>query len=396
MNQDTPGNPRWAPMVILALVAMLVLVSGLYVSGRASHYQPGTGFEATGSEHSARQYHWRLVTSWPKNLPGLGTAPELFATYVDQMSAGRLTVQVYSAGELVPALGVLDAVSAGSVEMGHSAAYYNKGKIPAAPFFTAVPFGMSALEQNAWIFYGGGLELWRNLYRPFNIMPFAGGNTGMQMAGWFNREVRSEEDLGGLKMRIPGIAGEVFTRAGGSAVAIAGGELYTSMQTGVIDATEWVGPYNDRSLGFHEVADYYYYPGWHEPSAMLEFQVNLDAWNSLPEDLQVIVNVATQAVNADMLAEYTARNATSLRDLREQAGIDPQPLPKSLLNRLEAIALEYYDELSEKDPDFRRIYASYRDFQKTTHSWLEMSEKVIFEYRENSENRQLDQLAQDD
>ncbi|MEQ8952545.1 MAG: TRAP transporter substrate-binding protein DctP, partial [Gammaproteobacteria bacterium] len=274
-----------------------------------------------------------------------------------------------------------DAVTTGSVEMGHSGAYYHKGKIPASPFFTAIPFGMSVLEHNAWIYYGGGLEEWRKLYAPMNVIPFPGGNTGIQMAGWFNREINSIEDFRGLKMRIPGIAGEVFSRAGGAAINIPGGELYTSMQTGVIDATEWVGPYNDRSFGLNEVGEYYYTPGWHEPEAMMEFLVNESAWNSLPEDLQAIVRVAADAVNADMLAEYTARNAQALRDLRAE-GIEPRPLPTEVLAELKRHAMDYYDEESARDEDFARIYKQYTEFQDMVYEWLVISEKAMFDYRE--------------
>ena len=255
----TRGSIVWSSLIILVLVAALVLVSGLYVRERAQVFSNTVAAQSTNGQLQ-QTYEWKMVTSWPKNFPGLGTAPENFARIVEEASGGRLKIHVHGAGEIVPALGVFDAVSSGSVEMGHTAAYYYKGIMPAAPLFTAIPFGMSVSEMNAWLHYGEGLDLWRELYEPFNIIPFAGGNTGMQMGGWFNKPIEKFEDLKGLKMRIPGIAGEVFTRAGGAAITISGGELYTSMQTGVIDATEWVGPYNDRPFGLHEVGEYYYYP----------------------------------------------------------------------------------------------------------------------------------------
>jgi TRAP-type mannitol/chloroaromatic compound transport system substrate-binding protein len=199
---------------------------------------------------SQQTFKWKLVTSWPKNYPGLGTAPENFAKKVEAMSNGRLKIKVYGAGQLVPALQVFDAVSQGTAQIGHSGAYYWTGKNKATAFFTSIPFGLNAQEMNAWLHYGGGLELWRELYAPFNLVPFAGGSTGVQMAGWFNREINSMADIKGLKMRIPGLGGDVITRAGGESVNIPGGELYTAMQTGVIDATEWVGPYNDLALVF--------------------------------------------------------------------------------------------------------------------------------------------------
>ena len=292
------GNPtreqRFTPFIILALVAALVLTLGLWardvVQGDDARATAGSGSAADTT--GTGRYEWKLITTWPKNFPGLGYAPETFARYVEEMSGGRLSVRVYGAGEIVPAMEVFDAVSQGVVDVGHGAAYYWKGKIPASVFFTSVPFGMTAQEMNGWLHYGGGLELWEEVYAPYNLVPMTGGSTGVQMAGWFNKELKSIDDLKGLKMRIPGLAGEVFAAAGGTAVTIAGGELYTSMQTGVIDALEWVGPYNDRSLGFHEVASYYYFPGWHEPGAMLEFIVNRDSLDALPDDLQAIVRVA--------------------------------------------------------------------------------------------------------
>ena len=279
-----------------------------------------SGTEAAGAKPE-QTFQWKLVTTWPKNFPGLGLAPENFAKNVERMSNGRLKIKVYGAGQLVPALEVFDAVSQGTAEIGHGAAYYWKGKIPASVFFTAVPFGLNAQEMNAWLHYGGGLELWREVYEPFNLIPFAAGNTGVQMAGWFNREIKSMDDIRGLRMRIPGLGGEVISRAGGLAVNIPGGELYTSMQTGVIDATEWVGPYNDLAFGFHQVAKYYYYPGWHEPGPTLELIINKQAYASLPDDLQSIVEVAARAANQDMLDEYTARNNAALVELVETHGV---------------------------------------------------------------------------
>ena len=189
-----------------------------------------------------KTYNWRLVTSWPKNYPGLGMAPERIADLVEEMSDGQMKITVYGAGEQVPAFGVFDAVSSGSHQMGHSGGYFWKGKVPAAQFFTSVPFGLTADEINAWVYKGGGLELWREVYEPFNIYPIPAGNTGTQMFGWFNKEINSLDDIKGLKMRIPGIGGEVLKEAGGIPVTLPGGELYTALQTGVIDATEWVGP----------------------------------------------------------------------------------------------------------------------------------------------------------
>lgn len=330
---------------------------------------------------TSKTYKWKLVTSWPKNFPGLGTAPENFVKLVDEMSNGRLKIKVYGAGELVPAFEVFDAVSQGTAEMGHSGAYYWKGKAPAAPFFAAVPFGLNAQEMNAWLHYGGGLELWREVYAPFNLIPFAGGNTTVQMAGWFNKEINSIEDLKGLKMRIPGIGGEVFSRVGGQSVSLSGGELYTSLQTNVIDATEWVGPYNDLAFGFHQVAKYYYYPGWQELGATLEFTVNKQAYESLPGDLQKIVEVATRAINQDMVDEYTARNKDALQELVEKHGVELRPLPEEVLSELRRASEEVLQEIADSDPLAAKAYESQKAFKESVMSYHRVTEEAAYKAR---------------
>ena len=328
-----------------------------------------------------KTFTWKLVTTWPKNYPGLGSAPENFANRVAAMSGGRLTVKVFGAGQLVPAFEVFDAVSQGTAQMGHGASYYWTGKTKAAAFFTSVPFGLNAQEMNGWLHYGGGLELWRELYEPFNLVPFAAGSTGVQMAGWFNREINSMDDIKGLKMRIPGLGGDVITRAGGVSVTMPGGELYTSMQTGVIDATEWVGPYNDLAFGFHQVAKYYYYPGWHEPGPILELIVNKDAYASLPKDLQAIVEGAARAVNQDMLDEYTARNNSALVELVETHGVDVRKLPDDVVAELRRLSAEVVEELAEDTEISRRIAESVKAFQKQAMTYHEISEEAYYRAR---------------
>jgi len=327
---------------------------------------------------------WRMVTTWPKNFPGLGTTAETFAQYVKEMSDGRLQIHVYGANEIVPPMGVFDAVSNGSVEMGHGGSYYWRGKSPAAQFFTTIPFGMTAQEMNGWLHHGGGLELWREIYAPFNLIPFAGGNTGVQMAGWFNREINRIEDLRGLKMRIPGMAGDVFNRAGGTSVNIPGGELYTALQTGVIDAAEWVGPENDLAFGFHQVAKYYYYPGWQEPGSTLELIVNKQAFEALPDDLQAIITVAARASNQDMLDRYTARNNAALKELTEK-GVEVRRLPDEVLKHLRNISMQLYAEQAAQDPVFRKVYDSYREFLQMVTEYHRISEHTYFDVRERTQ-----------
>jgi len=326
-------------------------------------------------------YNWRLVTSWPKNYPGLGMAPERIADLVEEMSNGQMTITVYGAEEQVPAFGVFDAVSSGSHQMGHSGGYFWKGKVPAAQFFTSVPFGLTADEINAWVNRGGGLELWREIYEPFNIYPIPAGNTGTQMFGWFNREINSLEDVKGLKMRIPGIGGEVLKEAGGIPVTLPGGELFTALQTGVIDATEWVGPYNDLTFGFHQAAKYYYYPGWHEPGPMLELIINLDEWNSLPKHLQVIIETAAKAVNQDMLDEYLAKNNQALTELVEVHGVELRRLPNDVIEEFRTISDQILEELAQEDETIEKVYNSYKSFKKDVSEYHKISEDAFIEAR---------------
>jgi TRAP-type mannitol/chloroaromatic compound transport system substrate-binding protein len=336
----------------------------------------------SGAAAPQKVYQWRMVTTWPKNLPGMGIAPETMAKKIKAMSNGRLDIKVYGAGEIVPPLEVFEAVSRGTVQMGHGAAYYWKGKVPIAQFFTTLPFGLTAQEMNGWLFHGGGMELWRELYAKYNLVPFAGGNTGVQMAGWFNTEINSLEDLKGMKMRIPGLGGEVFKRAGGAAINLPGGEIFTSMQTGVINATEWVGPYNDLAFGLHEVAKYYYYPGWQEPGPNLELIINKEAWNELPDDLKAIVENASLAVNADLLAEYTARNNAALRELVDDHGVKLRQLPAEVLSEIRKISYVMTEEIVDPNDELaKRIYDSYKTYRDGVLSYHEISERAYINAR---------------
>jgi len=377
---NTTNEKRYTPLIILLLVAALAVTLGLWAKDRAAVKK--TDRSDPSAAAAGEKFHWKMVTTWPKNFPGLGMAAENFARLVEEMSDGRLTVHVYGAGEIVPAMEVFDAVSQGVVDAGHGAAYYWKGKVPASVFFTSMPFGLNAQEMNGWLHYGGGLELWQEAYAPYNLVPMAGGSTGVQMAGWFNKEINSVEDLKGLKMRIPGLAGEVFTEAGGTAVTIPGGELYTSMQTGVIDALEWVGPYNDQAFGFQEVAKYYYYPGWHEPGSILEFVVNKDSLEALPKDLQAIVRVASRAVNQDMLDEYTARNNASLLSLVNNHGVQLRRLPDDVLLALWKGTQVATKKLVASDPMAAKVYASYREFYKGVRNYHHISEQAYINARD--------------
>jgi TRAP-type mannitol/chloroaromatic compound transport system substrate-binding protein len=328
----------------------------------------------------ATRLQWKMVTSWPTNFPGLGAAAARLAEMIGRMSGGRLTVKVYGGGELVPAFEVFDAVSQGTAEMGHAAAYYWKGKAEAAQFFAAVPFGMNAQEMNGWLYHGGGLELWRELYAKFDLVPFPAGNTGVQLAGWFRKEINSVEDLKGLKMRIPGLGGEVLARLGGAPVNIPGAELYTAMQTGALDATEWVGPYNDLAFGLNKVAQYAYYPGWQEPGSTLECTINKRAFESLPDDLQAIVEGACRAVNDDMLADYTAQNHRALETLIKE-GTQFRKLPDDVIQALRETSAKVVAEIAAKDEFTTRVYESFQAFRDSARRWHEVSEVAFYAAR---------------
>ena len=340
-----------------------------------------------------QQYRWKMVTTWPPNFPILGEGCELFADWVRTMSNGRLDIRVYGGGELVPALEAFDAVrgtattddagaptfTTGSAEMGSGCAYYWAGKVPAAQFFATVPFGMNAQQHNAWIQAGGGMELWEETYAAFNLVPFLAGNTGVQMGGWFNKRIDSVADLRGLKMRMPGLGGKVLAQAGGSPVLLPGGELYTSLERGVIDATEWVGPYHDWLMGFHEIADYYYTPGWHELGTAFELFANKLKYDALPTDLQLILTTASLRLNAWILSRFEAQNAVYLEKIRKETDVQILKFPQEVLDRLRADTAIAIDSLTATDPLAARVYASYRAFQERGKAWSALTEKAYYE-----------------
>ncbi len=324
---------------------------------------------------------WKMVTTWPPHFPVLGEGADLFAKWVDEMSGGRLKITVYGGGELVPPLGVFDAVSQGTVQMGHGAAYYWAGKSPATQFFAAVPFGFNAQSMNAWILNGGGMKLWEEVYAPFNVKPFLAGNTGVQMGGWFNKEIKSINDIKGLKMRIPGLGGKVIAKAGGNAVLVAGGEIYTNLDRGVIDATEWVGPYHDLKMGFYKAAKYYYYPGWHEPGTALEAIVNKKAWESLPKDLQAIVDAAAYKSNMWMISEFESKNNAALVELIEKHHVKLRQFPESVLKSLKKLSKEVLDDLAAKDPMSKKVYEHFKKFQKNIYAWNKLTEEQYQKFK---------------
>ncbi len=336
--------------------------------------QKAASVEVTSTE-TTKTYKWKLVTTWPANFPVFQEGVERFAEDVKTMSNGRLNIQVFAGGQLIPPLGVFDAVTQGSAEMGHGAAYYWSGKIPAAQFMTTVPFGMTATGVNAWMYGGDGQKLWDEIYAPFNLKAFPMANTSAQMGGWFNKKINSTADLKGLKMRIPGLGGKVLSKAGGNPVLMAGGEIYTALERNTIDATEWVGPYHDLRLGLQRAAKYYYFPGWHEPGPTLELLINLDAWNSLPADLQKLIEVSAAANNVWMHAEFDVLNQQALQELKEKhTHVEILEFPKEVMGEFKRLTNEVLEEQSANDPVFKKVYENYKTFREQNDDWDALSD----------------------
>ena len=340
------------------------------------------GVAATAGEPGpavvGRRFEWTMVTTWPSNLPIFQEGVQMLADQIATMSSGRLKIDVYGGGELVPAFESFDAVSSGTAQMSHGASYYWAGKEPATQFFAAIPFGMNAQQMNAWLYAGGGLELWEEIYEPFGVVPFATGNSGAQMGGWFRREIHSVDDFAGLKMRMPGLGGRVISELGASAVLLPLGEIYTSLERGVIDATEWVGPYHDEIMGFQNVAKNYYYPGWHESGTVLELAVNRGAWETLPTDIQEIIRVAATAQNTWMLSQFEARNHAALEKLVREDGVTLREFPPAVLQALKKTAGEVVADVIANDAKSAKVYDSFRAFQKNVAAWSRLSEQPFY------------------
>jgi TRAP-type mannitol/chloroaromatic compound transport system substrate-binding protein len=324
---------------------------------------------------------WRMQTTWPKNFPGLGTGANALADFIGKASEGRLTVEVFGGGEIVPPFETMDAVASGTIEMGHGAPYYWKGKVSASQFIAAVPFGLNVAEQNAWIQFGGGQELADKVYKEMGCKFFVSGNTGVQMGGWFNKEIHSLEDYKGLKMRIPGLGGEVVKAAGGNVVNLPGGEIPPALASGAIDATEWVGPYNDLAFGLYKSAKFYYYPGWHEPATLLDNFINLKAWEGLGSDLQAIIAAANASANQLVLNEFNANNNASLNTLVNEHKVVLKKFPDEVLNGLGALAGKVVGELASADPLSREVMASISTFRKQAIAYAKVSEQAYYNAR---------------
>jgi TRAP-type mannitol/chloroaromatic compound transport system substrate-binding protein len=320
------------------------------------------------------QVQWRLASSFPKSLDTIYGAAETISRTVSEATGGKFQIQVFAGGELVPPFGVVDAVQNATVECAHTAGYYFFGKDPTFAFCCAVPFGLNARQQNAWMYQGGGLDLMRDFLKDYNIVNFPAGNTGAQMGGFYRKEINTVEDLKGLKLRVGGFAGTVLAKLGAVPQQIAGGDIYPSLEKGTIDAAEWVGPYDDEKLGLAKVAKFYYYPGWWEGGPEMDLFVNRDAYAALPKEYQTILAAACATANADMLARYDVNNPKALRRL-VAGGVQLRPFSRDIMNAAWKAANEVYAETSEKNPRFKKVYEPWKAFRDEQVLWFRVAEQ---------------------
>ncbi len=316
----------------------------------------------------------KMVTTWPKNFPGLGTGAARLARRIEETTEGAIRIDVYAAGELVPALQAFDAVAQGKADLYHAAEYYWQGRSLAFNFFAAVPMGLAARELNAWVYSGGGQQLWDELSARFGVKAMLAGNTGPQMGGWFKKPIRSLADLKGLRIRMPGLGGEVMKRLGATPVTKAGGELFQALDQGNIDATEWVGPWNDMAFAFHTIARYYYYPGFHEPGTGLSLGINLDLWNALSTAERAAIRNAAMAENLAMHAEFEHENAIALERLRRETDVTIAPFPDDVQAAMARVSGQVLEEVAAGDPFTARVYESFRTARRRATAWGEVSE----------------------
>ncbi len=317
--------------------------------------------------------NWRMAASWPKSLDTLYGGADLIGKRVGAATGGKFNIKVFAAGEIVGGLQVLDAVQNGTVECGHTATYYYFGKDPTFAFSCAIPFGLNARQQNAWMYHGGGLELMREFFKEYNIIQFPAGNTGCQMGGWFRKPINKVADLKGLKMRIGGTGGLPLTKLGVVPQQIAGGDIYPALEKGTVDAAEWVGPYDDEKLGFAKVAKYYYYPGWWEGGPELDLLVNIKAWESLPAEYKAILEAACAEANVWMVAKYDALNPDALKRLLA-SGVKLQPFSNEIMAACYKASAEVYDEIATKNPKFKKVYDSWKKFRNEQNQWFAVAE----------------------
>jgi TRAP-type mannitol/chloroaromatic compound transport system substrate-binding protein len=328
---------------------------------------------AAPAVHAQATIRWRMASSFPRSLDTLFGAEETFARKVGEMSGGKFTISNHAAGELMPAFGVVDGVQNGTVEMAHTAAYYFFGKDETFTLSCSIPFGLNSRQMTAWMYQGNGLKLTREFYAKYNIINFPGGNTGAQMGGWYRKEIKGLADLKGLKFRVGGFAGKVLERMGVVPQNIAAGEIYQALEKGTLDAAEWIGPYDDLKLGLNKVAPYYYYPAWWEGGPQLEFFVNSKAYDALPAEYKAILEAAAAYAHQDVQAKYDARNPSALKQL-VATKTKVLPFSKDIMDRAFKESMALYEELNEKNPNWKKIYTDFAKFRAEANLWFRFTE----------------------
>jgi len=354
-------------------------LSGAAAGGVVAASAVASSFPAPAIAQGVREL--KMVTTWPKRFPGYGVGAERMAERIKAMTDGKLQIKVFAAGELVPAFESFDAVAAGTADLSHSAAYYWQGKSKAFNFFTAVPFGLNGPEHAAWIKFGGGQKLWDELSAQFKIKPFLLGSTGVQMGGWFRKEVNTLEDFKGLKYRMPGLGGEVMQRLGATVVNLPGGEIFPALQSGTIDGTEWVGPWNDLAFGFYKVAKYYYWPGFHEPSTTGELLVNMNTWESLSAEHKAMLEFLTEAEGQVLFADFNANNGDALDTLVNKHKVELRKFSDELMTAIGKISGEVVAEVGNSDPMAKKVYESFMSFRSKMVAYTKVSEQAFLNAR---------------
>ncbi len=332
--------------------------------------------------HAQANIRWRLASSFPKSLDTIFGAAEVFAKKVSDMTGGKFQISTHAAGELMPAFGVVDGVQGGTVEVAHTAPYYFFGKDETFAIGCAIPFGLNSRQMTAWVYEGNGLKLMREFYAKYNIISFPGGNTGAQMGGWYRKEIKTLDDIKGLKMRIGGFAGKVLERMGAVPQNIPGGEIYQALEKGTIDAAEWIGPYDDKKLGFNKVASYYYYPGWWEGGPQLDIMINIKAFEALTPEYKAIIESASAYAHVDMQAKYDARNPQALKEL--VAGkVQVLPFPKAVMDAAFKESMSLYEELNAKNANWKKVYEDYSAFRRDQNLWFRFTESTFDRYMQS-------------
>jgi TRAP-type mannitol/chloroaromatic compound transport system substrate-binding protein len=359
--------------IVKSVSAGVIAAGGVAIVGGCQNQQ-NPASTAQSDPANLPNIEWQMATSWPPSLDTIFGGAQVLADRVAALTGGKFKISPRAAGEVAPPLEVLDVVSQGAVQCGHTASYYYIGKSPVLAFGTTVPFGLTAQQQNAWLYEGGGLAKLQEIYaKKFNLIQFPAGNSGMQMGGWFRKEVSTLNDLKGLKMRIPGLGGQVMAKLGVTVQTLGGGEIFQALQTGAIDASEWVGPYDDEKLGLNKIAKFYYYPGWWEPGSTFELQINLNEWNKLPTQYQEAIKTAAYESNATMLARYDARNNQALQRL-VASGVQLRPYSEEILQAASKASFALYDEFAAKDPDFKAVYTQWQQFRDRISAWEKLNQ----------------------